>query len=246
MAILSNFNANSLVAFAPVNHQFYSLVVRIIHARLLHEAPLPDNQLLLEAFHPSQKYYIPYLSCKYQKLVARDGPEIEDSPKLADLHRLYASFHPFLTREDPVPRRIARARFHIPRLSNNIDDERAAHEVNLDENERFSQLCAVLNVVKEGPRQGLFISHVNVMDKVIRIFRSWLTDLAGKNACDIADEERILWLDTSRNAGLRFRVMLAPSERMPLISEEDEPSISFMLEYEGKSFQLPTEAKIGT
>lgn len=119
-------------------------------------------------------------------------------------------------------------------------DEPAIEDVYLEEGELFSQLCSATNVVKAGPKRGLFVSHVNISDGVIRVWREWLanraseTTTAGKGDFSSSDK-RILWVDTAKSVGLRFQVSMGPCERMPLMSELDsELPISYSLVYEGE------------
>ncbi|CAM1511650.1 Fc.00g091630.m01.CDS01 [Cosmosporella sp. VM-42] len=234
IAVLSTFPTKELPPLASINRQFYSLVVRTLQGRLLRSAPLPDNKLIMEAYHPTAKFYTPYLACQYQNTIVRDGSvHCKESPTLSDLWKLYGSFRPTYAEENRRPRRI-RARFVAAQPSKDADDDTATHQVNLDEDELFSQLCTCVNVVKEGPKHGLFISHVNVVDGVIRIFRRWLAELAGQNSTgDASDESRIIWVDNAKNVGIRFRVVPDPSERMPLVSGPDEdPPVSYTLEYD--------------
>ena len=236
IAVLSTFPTNELPPLASVNRQFYSLVVRTLQGRLLRTASLPDNKLILEAYHPADKFYTPYLSCQYRNTIVRDGSEhCEESPTLSDLWKLYGSFRPKYAEENRRPRRI-RARFVAAQPSNDADDDTATHLINLDDGEIFSQLCACVNVVKEGPRHGLFISHVNVVDGVIRMFRHWLAELDRQNTSEeTSTESRLLWVDNAKNVGIRFRVVPDPSERIPLLSgPDDDPPVSYTLEYEGK------------
>lgn len=110
------------------------------------------------------------------------------------------------------------------------DDDTASVIVHLDDGEMFSQLCAVTNLVKTGPRRGLFLSHVNINDGVVRVFRRWLAArAAGEEGTD-----PILWTDRNQNVGLKFRVMENIDERRPAIwSETDEDlPVSYTLVYE--------------
>lgn len=123
-------------------------------------------------------------------------------------------------------------------------DEEAVEEVNLDEGELFSQLCTVTNVVKEGKKRGFYPSHVNISENVIRIFRRWLNAMASQNDRRKAwhevpmNSDSILWADADKNIGLRLHVVAAPSERMPLLSgPDDDPAVCFHVIYEGKSGQ---------
>lgn len=123
-------------------------------------------------------------------------------------------------------------------------DEEAVEEINLDEGELFSQLCTVINVVKEGKKRGFYPSHVNISENVIRVFRRWLNSMASQNDGRKAwnqvpiDSDSILWADNDKNIGLRLHIVAAPSERMPLLSgPDDDPAVSFHIVYEGESDQ---------
>lgn len=197
--------------------------------------------MILEAYHPSARFYTPYLSCKYQGIVSRDGPALYDdidppplSPSLADLKKLYGSYRPVLADENRATRRIRFGLLRQPRPDQS--EKRALHQVSLDEGELFSQLCSVVNVVKEGPRSGLFITHVNVMNKVIRIFRNWLFELANSRPGEMSDEARIIWLDHKKDTGIRFRLVDLVSDDGPPAEANpfEDPPVSYTLEYEGK------------
>lgn len=127
------------------------------------------------------------------------------------------------------------------------DDEVATQDLHLDSGELFSQLCVALNLVTLGRHAGVFVSHYNMSEHVVRVFRHWLNDMAATSggggssgqpwsaAAKIPiTSDRILWVDTARIIGLRFHVSLGPAERMPLLSGQDEdPAASYELAYEG-------------
>ncbi|KAJ4189609.1 F-box domain-containing protein [Fusarium falciforme] len=233
ISILSPLSSQDLLPLALINRRFYSLVTRVLHHRLLQTAPLPDNKLILECYHPSDQLYTPYLACQYQGTVTRDGPAVsEEAPALGDLQRLYASFKPTFAEENRRPRRI-RARFTEAQAPEDSEDDAATQHIHLDDGELFSQLCAVTNLVKEGPKRGLFISHVNIVDGVVRIFRNWLAEMASKQDLSSAGSESIVWIGRHDNVGIRFRVVPAASETMPLISgPDDDPPVHYTMVYE--------------
>jgi hypothetical protein len=116
-----------------------------------------------------------------------------------------------------------------PNLSE--EPERPSHDVFLDEGELFSQLCTVTNLVKVGPKPGLFLSHVNINDGVIRVWRDWLA----AQAASPNSKAPILWVDMAQHVGLRFRVAEKEYawERLPiLLSPDDEPPVAYRLEFE--------------
>ncbi|RTE82018.1 hypothetical protein BHE90_003485 [Fusarium euwallaceae] len=233
ISILSPLSSQELLPLALINRRFYSLVTRVLHHRLLQTAPLPENKLILECYHPSDQLYTPYLACQYKGTVTRDGPAIrEEAPTLADLQRLYASFKPTFAEENRQPRRI-RARFTETQASEDAEEDTATQHIHLDDGELFSQLCAVTNLVKEGPKRGLFISHVNIVDGVVRIFRNWLAEMASKQGLSSEGSESIVWIGSHDNVGIRFRVVPAASETMPLISgPDDDPPVHYTMVYE--------------
>ncbi|KAL7928541.1 hypothetical protein V8C35DRAFT_230986 [Trichoderma chlorosporum] len=141
-----------------------------------------------------------------------------------------------------------------------IIDETAHQEVFLDEGERFSQLCTVTNVVTHGAKPGIFTRHVNISEGVIRVFRDWLASMlsrqsarrpgasaslsasssshssaaAGASIADAStfssDDSRILWVDTAKDIGLRFKVTPGPETQGTIF--EDEPPVFYNLIYE--------------
>ncbi|CEI68945.1 hypothetical protein FVEN_g11922 [Fusarium venenatum] len=229
---LSPLSTRELLPFATINRRFYSIVTRLIHYRLIHAAPLPDNKLILECYLPSDQLYAPCLACRYQGLVTQYGPPINEvDPRLPDLRRLYSSFRPVFAPETRSPRR-GRRRPTETQPSEDEDDDTATQDIDLDDGELFSQLCAAINLVKEGPRSGLFISHVNLVDGVVRVFRKWLAEAASKQDPTQCDTENILWVDKNNDVGIRFSVVPAPSETMPLISgPNDDPPVHYKLVY---------------
>lgn len=138
-----------------------------------------------------------------------------------------------------------------------VVDEAAHQEVYLDEGERFSQLCTVTNVVTQGSRPGLFTRHINISDGVIRVFRDWLASMlerpssirsgasSSSSSTPVAvtgdtlassgvfspDDSRVLWVDSTQDVGLRFRVLPGPEVRGTIF--EDEPPVFYNLIYEG-------------
>lgn len=112
------------------------------------------------------------------------------------------------------------------------DDRTATLTVDLDDGEMFSQLCAVTNMVKVGPRRGLFLSHVNVCDGVVRVFRRWLAAQASGDE----SEDPILWTDRHRTVGLKFRVQRnSDAQQRPALwsaAEDEDLPVSYKLVYE--------------
>ncbi|KAF2455051.1 hypothetical protein BDY21DRAFT_387177 [Lineolata rhizophorae] len=132
----------------------------------------------------------------------------------------------------------------------------------LDSHELFTQICTIANLVKLGPRRGLFNQFVEVEEGVVRVWKDWLRRVAdgttrmraatggsgprdegkGKgrerekeNGVDVEfDEERTLWVRTKKNVGLRFNVRERRYWReAPLLIHADEDMpVSYDVEYE--------------
>ncbi|PTB66915.1 hypothetical protein BBK36DRAFT_1118021 [Trichoderma citrinoviride] len=146
------------------------------------------------------------------------------------------------------------SQLQIAAEDDNVMDEAAHQEVYLDEGERFSQLCTVTNIVTQGARPGLFTRHINISEGVIRVFRDWLASMlerpsslrsgASSSSAPVAvtgatlassgvfslDDSRVLWVDSTQNVGLRFRVLPGPDVRGTIF--EDEPPVFYNLIYE--------------
>ncbi len=98
-----------------------------------------------------------------------------------------------------------------------------------------------------GPKPGQYWSCVNISRGVIRVWRHWLAaraEAAFGRADDGGDdeEENILWADSHRRVGYRFRVAETTDGRYhPLFAEpaNEEPPVSFRLEYQGEFIPPP-------
>ncbi len=121
--------------------------------------------------------------------------------------------------------------------------EYASHDIFLDEDELFTQLCTVANLVKVSPQKGLFLSHVDISEGVIRVWRNWLATQAAsilaRRGSEGASEEPpndiVLWVDEyTWNVGLRFRVHeRQPAHGIPvMVGTDEDVAVSYRLEYE--------------
>lgn len=140
------------------------------------------------------------------------------------------------------------------------EGELVKQTVSLEGHELFSQLVAQANLAKIGPH-GLPIAFVDVEEGVLRIWRKWLSATAARNTSADAqkedipetgkgkevvyevteemfdpDDERILWVSTEKNTGIRFNVKERKLRRdAPILIRNDEDlPVSYDLEYDGK------------
>jgi len=139
-------------------------------------------------------------------------------------------------------------------------DDLVSHSITLEAHELFSQLCGCVNLVKVGPRRGLFLSCVSVGEGVMRIWREWLADMTSHassssrgdslepllktrsngyarigNMTDTGDE-RMMWIDNGRNVGIRVVVKERKWRRdQPiLISRDEDVAVSYAIGFEGQ------------
>ena len=271
--VLDCFQTQLLLRHRAVSHRFLGLTIRIIHSRLLRAALLEDRKLILECYHPSAQYTEPYLYCDYlgtpglSDFIAGDGRIYhiaEDPGSGGTLRKLYSHFRP--TRKDPEPY-IFRSHpagdtpgsrtneaANLRSLSREADV--VTQQVNLEAHELFSQLCFSADLVQVGPRRGVFLSNVNIVDrKYTRIWRHWLAERAKNERANDTDGKRtlpkgldeslekngssaqsVLWVDQSKIAGLRLRVKERRWRRdTPILMRQDEDeAVSYILELEGQ------------
>ncbi|KAK3390084.1 hypothetical protein B0H63DRAFT_492715 [Podospora didyma] len=239
ITILSLFPTRALLPLVAVSRHFNSVTVRIVRHRMKQATALPDYRLILECYHPSAKISTPYLYGDYlstdsledddddESLAGRSEPGHLPEPTIGRLRDIYSHFRPVVQEEN----RRARSRY-LSQSQPDVDSRPPSHDIYLDENELFSQLCTVTNLVKVGPKPGLFLSHVNVSDAVIRVWRGWL---ATQVALPEDWQKPVLWADASRDVGLRFRVTEREvNKSLPpvLFSFDDEPPVAYRLEFE--------------
>lgn len=110
----------------------------------------------------------------------------------------------------------------------------------VETSERFSQLVTAINLIKVGPKRGLFHSCVNLTEKVSRLQRAWLAE----EAANLKQKQgegpsntpgfSIIWTDASENFGLKVRVVKVLDELTPiLVGPGEDPPVSYTLEYQG-------------
>lgn len=242
LSALDPLPTRSLLPLAAVSRRFRGLVGRLHYYRLVEATVLQGRELILECYHPSDRVSTPSLFCKY---VDTDGlAEAGEDADMADLNRLYSRFTLYLGDENRRPR----ARRPTARMMEGLEEEPTkvpSYDVNLEAGEFFTQLCAVTNLVKIGPRRGLFLSIDNVADGVIRVFRPWLQQQAERSATkqqqdgqSRLDDSAILWVDRAQDVGVRFRVLAKEEGNVPLLlNQDEEPPVSYTLEYQGQFYK---------
>ncbi|OCK82054.1 hypothetical protein K432DRAFT_441878 [Lepidopterella palustris CBS 459.81] len=234
--------------------------------------------LLLECYPPAQKLTEPPYFCTYH---GTDGLDIYTEPddhdaafvsRLGELRRLYSRFRPHRRGLEDGGRRVKNPAGDVPDTRTHpispgkgraVDkDELVRQTLSLDGHELFAQLCCVSNLVKIGPRSGLFRCFVEVEDGVLRVWRDWMARMAergeagrgsesmeqdrsgsgkGKEAVEenvnespCLDDESILWVSSAKNTGLRLRIRERMSRRdAPILLRVDEDvPVSYEIVYD--------------
>ncbi|KAL5361074.1 hypothetical protein BJX96DRAFT_151362 [Aspergillus floccosus] len=241
--ILSPFSTRALLPLTTVSHRFHALVLRILHYRLLLSASLKEYKLILECFHPTSKLIEPHVFCEY---LGTDGlsnkyegegslyENVETAQQLGRLSTLYSRFRPEVT----VEQRSNGARL-VPSADHDPDSLAVTRPINLDEDENFSQLCVVVNIVKVMPGTNLLLSTITVEDGVIRIFRDWLKEQIKRprpattpGGVSKDGDSRMLWVGQSKNVGLQVRVREKNYINRPapvLVHRDEDPFASYEL-----------------
>lgn len=186
---------------------------------------MPQHRLTLECYTPESRLTAPSFYCDY---LHTDPLSTSDSAlsSLSELTGLYSHFKP-TTSGDEGWRRWRETENREPRVEKVV----GSGTMHLDESALFAQLCAVTHLVKLGPRRGLFLSHVNVGEGVIRVWRDWLATRARAGS----DGGEVLWADADRTVGIRVGLVEAVDRgdaNLPVfVSSEEDLPVSYRLEY---------------
>lgn len=185
------------------------------------------------------------------------------------MRNMYSRFRPHRRELERDGRRVRRAPGDIPgsrtfpgTASDRHKGETVKQILNLDGHELFTQLVAQSNLVKIGPRNGLFTCFVEVEEGVVRVWRGWLKAMALKSNDVISevtqdavtrdrkgkaavgkmsgtardlDDESILWVSPAKNTGLRFNIRERKmvANAPILIRADEDPPVSYEIEYDG-------------
>jgi hypothetical protein len=182
-------------------------------------------------------------------MVARSG----GTGRLGKLRSFYSHFRPLLPDEVHMARRRRAGSWGFDQSNSltEIQSDYVCQNVHLESYELFSQLCTLTNLVKEGPKPGIFLSCVNISGGVIRVWRDWLAERyasSGKTSTTYSvrsikddDEESrrsLLWADPRENVGIRIRVIKREDEAPILVDPNEETTVSYTLQYKGKIIAL--------
>ena len=183
---------------------------------------------------------------------------------------MYSRFRPYRRDLETGGRRVLSRPGDIPgsrtfpgTVQDRHEGETVKQTLGLEAHELFTQLVSQTNLVKIGPRNGLFTCFIGVEEGVLRVWREWLRELAAKNRTtnrntlqevvevvgtnkeaveevatdkvDDLEDSRILWVSQARNTGIRFNVRERKLRRDApiLVSTDEDMPVSYEIEYDG-------------
>jgi hypothetical protein len=192
-----------LLPLTTISHRIYTLILRILHNRLVAAAELHSRKLLLECFHPSAKLTEEPYFCSY---CGTDGltvynEDTNDIGRLGEMYSMYSRFRPHRRdleaerrRVRPRPGDVPGSRTYPDTVQGRSDGETVKQTLSLESHELFTQLVAQAHLATTDPR-GRPMNFVEIEDGVIRVWRDWLKDMAAKGSAtntevpqDVAEE----------------------------------------------------------
>ncbi|KAF1976260.1 F-box domain-containing protein [Bimuria novae-zelandiae CBS 107.79] len=272
--LLTPMTTPELLPLASVSHRIYTIVLRILHNRLVIASELDSHSVLLECFHPSAKLTEPPYFCTYH---GTDGLQLYDgyaedeknlAKRLGEMRNIYSRFRPHRRELETGGRKVRRPPGDVPgsrtfagTAGDGFEGDTVKQILSLDANELFTQLVAQTNLVKIGPRNGLFTCFVPIEEGVIRVWRDWLRNMPDmgnttepkteepvvevgngeekavtvefSDASKDLEDERILWVSPSKDTGIRFRVRERKIKRdNPILVRVDEEDLPVSYEIE--------------
>ncbi|KAL2133372.1 hypothetical protein VTI74DRAFT_2460 [Chaetomium olivicolor] len=245
ISILSHLSTADLLHLTAVSRRFFSATVCIVKQRLNHTTSQPDHRIILEVYHPSEKLYTPYMYCEYlhtdsfgaieAELEAAEHTAPSAINKLSNLRNVYAHYRPRSLQEENHRRPVRLpGRWSSPgnALEEEEEKERPTQDIYLEGDEDSSELCTIANLVRMGPKLGLFRRHVNVVDGVIRVWRHWLAAQSERGGA--GQDDAVLWADAERTVGVRFRVTEKDIrlEHPVLVGSDEELPVAYRLKFE--------------
>jgi hypothetical protein len=191
--------------------------------------------------------------------------------RLGKMRSMYSRFRPHQRELEEGGRRVLPRPGDVPgsrtfpgTTKDKYEGETVKQTLSLEGHELFTQLVSQTNLVKIGPRHGLFTCFVDVEEGVMRVWKDWLAKTAAKGrqeraaapveameevgkSKEIVREEnkekvdlndpRILWVSASKNTGISFNVKERKFRRdTPILirTDEDMP-VTYEIEYDGRS-----------
>jgi hypothetical protein len=191
--------------------------------------------------------------------------------RLGKMRSMYSRFRPHQRELEEGGRRVLPRPGDVPgsrtfpgTAKDKYEGETVKQTLSLEGHELFTQLVSQTNLVKIGPRHGLFTCFVDVEEGVMRVWKDWLAETAAKGRQERAavpveaveavvkgkeivrekheekvdmNDPRILWVSASKDTGISFNVKERKFRReTPILlrTDEDMP-VTYEIEYDGRS-----------
>ena len=272
-----------LLPLTSISRRLSTIILRILHNRLVAAAELDSHSLLLECYHPSVKLFEPPYFCAYHGTdglslyETQEEDEANIGTRLGKMRNMYSRFRPHQRELEDGGRRVRPgdvpgSRTFPGTVQDKYQGETVKQVLSLEGHELFTQLVAQTNMVKIGPRHGLFTCFVEVEEGVLRVWKDWLENIAvrgrqanehvlsgiievgkgkevaqevGEVKADMnLDDARILWVSASKNTGIRFNVKERKFRRdIPILIRADEDMpVSYEIEYDGMRLLHPVHS----
>lgn len=195
------------------------------------------TELLIKCHHPSARVSNPVNSCDY---LDTPGLIADHNGGDGSLRKLYSRFQPIRNEPDsavywhPAGDAVgSRTGDEAESSRNTTSSDLLTLEISLDAHENFSQLQFRASLGRIGPRRGVFLSIVDILEKkTVRLFRRWLADTA-------KDPESLqtVWVDgEKRVAALRVQVQEGTWRRGNHIlrHKEEDQNVNYTVKLRGK------------
>lgn len=276
--LLTPMTTPELLPLATLSHRIYTIILRILHNRLVIASELDSHSVLLECFHPSAKLTEPPYFCTY---LGTDGLDLYDgfaendkslAKRLGAMRNTYSRFRPHRRELEAGGRRVRRPPGDVPgsrtfagTAKDGFDGDAVKQTLSLEAHELFTQLVAQTHLVHIASEHGGFTRFVPMEEGVIRVWRDWLREMTVKNkdlktdrlevtgevgtrkekvdSTDVPgeyhgiDDQRILWVSTNKDTGIRFIVRERKIRRdIPILirADEEDVAVSYEIEYDGR------------
>ena len=198
--ILSYHSTPTLLKVAPTNKHIHSLIIQILHQRILSASALQPHEIIFECYNPSLRLGTPHMICAPLTTLTNAPPSstlvCTDGLSLSRLNDLYTILKPTKSKKEqdqprphPAGGMLAPLTAIFPALPPDATSvtsssskqpkstmgDLVTQQIHLESHELFTQLCSNIKIVKPGPRQGVYKSCVLVGEGILRIWRQWLS-----------------------------------------------------------------------
>lgn len=186
-----------------------------------------------------------------------DGDEVS---RFARLSRVYSHFRPRAlasTKDVLEMQSVSR----LANVSGRPATEAVTETVSLEPHENFSQLCALVHLVREVSQRGIFRTLITISEGTVRVQRDWLADQARSSPPAETSEQSelkmmsdsgqrdnpavsrpasMLWVDSKHNFGFQTNVQenTMPRAQPLFLLQEESPAVSYSVKLEG-DYHLP-------